>query len=59
MNPDVRQKIEARMRETGQDWWTVCGFFGRRGGAVSGARRSSKVRALSQEHRKQEAQGLR
>jgi hypothetical protein len=59
MSPEVRRKIEERMKAYGCDWWTACGFFGRRGGLVAGRRRSSKASSISQENRKQEAMGIR
>jgi len=52
-------KVEARMKSTGETWWEACAVLGRRGGIVSGARRSSKAKALAGERRKQEAMGLR
>lgn len=59
MSPEVRAKIERRMRETGEDWWSASTFFARRGGFVSGIRRSSKAAALRRERTKQEAIGIR
>lgn len=59
MNPEIRRKIEERMRLWNEDWWMASSFFGRRGGAVSGARRSAKAKALRTERRKQEALGIR
>lgn len=59
MSPEVRSKIERRMRETGEDWWKASSFFARRGGFVSGLRRSSKASALKRERSKQEAIGIR
>lgn len=59
MSPEVRSKIERRMRETGEDWWTASTFFARRGGRVSGLRRSSKAASLRRERSKQEAMHIR
>lgn len=52
-------KVQAVMRDRRCDWWAACSFLGKRGGAVSGARRSSKAKAIRTEMRKQEAIGLR
>ncbi len=59
MTPEVRRKVEERMRTHGEDWWTACGFFGRRGGFVSGIRRASRSESVRKERSKQEAMGLR
>ena len=52
-------KVQARMKSTGETWWEACSVIGRRGGLVSGRNRSSKSKAIAQEHRKQEEQGIR
>jgi hypothetical protein len=52
-------KVRSVMREHGCDWYAACSFLGKRGGAVSGARRSSKARSIQMENRKQEAIGIR
>lgn len=59
MSPEVRAKVERRMRETGEDWWTASRFFASRGGRVSGLRRSCRAASLKRERSKQEALGIR
>jgi hypothetical protein len=52
-------KVKSVMRDHGCDWYAACAFLGKRGGAVSGIRRSSKAKAIKTECRKQEAMGIR
>lgn len=52
-------KVHARMKATRETWWEACSVIGKRGGFVSGLNRSRKSKAIAQEHRKQEAQGIR
>jgi hypothetical protein len=52
-------KVRSVMSERGVSYWEACSVLGKRGGAVSGLRRSSKAKAISTERRKQEAMGIR
>lgn len=52
-------KVQSVMRANGCDWYAACAVLGKRGGAVAGARRSSKAKAIRTERRKQEAMGIR
>lgn len=52
-------KVRSVMSERGVNYWEACSFLGKRGGAVSGARRSSKAAALRRERSKQQAIGIR
>jgi hypothetical protein len=52
-------KVKSVMRDHGCDWYAACAFLGKRGGAVSGARRSSQAASLRKERTKQEAMGIR
>lgn len=51
--------VRSVMDSRGVNYWEACSFLGKRGGAVSGARRSAKAAAIRRENRKQEALGIR